>query len=53
MFNTVKLFIPLLVLMNSALAEDVQRWTNPKSQTKEPATVITIQIIFVSMSVRL
>ena len=53
MFNTVRLFIPLLVLMNSALAEDVQPWTNPKKQTKEPVTVTTIQIIFISMSVRL
>ena len=51
MFNTVRLFILLLVLMNSALVEDVQPWTNPKKQTKEPVTVITIQIS--SMSVRL
>ena len=51
MFNTVRLFVPLLVLMNSALAEDVHLWTNPKKQAKEPVTVITIQIS--SMSVRL
>ena len=37
--------------MNSALAEDVHLWTNPKKQAKEPVTVMSIQIS--SMSVRL
>ena len=30
--------------MNSALVEDVQPWTNPKNQTKEPVTVIIINV---------
>ena len=51
-FNTVGLFAPLLVLMNSALVEDVQPWTNSEKQTKEPVIVTTnhyyINIINVS-----